>query len=147
MRNCAWVVRNCAWVVRNCCSTPGWTTHLQVEHQARIFGTLHLGSIRGVMMTMTVVGTAVALFLVSVGHDLNGSHLPVLRLLLVLPIEVVLVGLIAHRTTPHGPLSSHRNARPPGGCDGWLSDTGASAHTSWGGGGAGQVRRSAWWWR
>lgn len=64
----------------------------------RIFGTLHLGSIRGVVMTLTVLGTAVAPFLVSLGRDLTGSYLPVLRLLLVLPAAVVAVGLFADRT-------------------------------------------------
>lgn len=63
----------------------------------KIFGTLHLGSIRGVVMTLTVLGTAVAPFLVSVGRDLTGSYVPVLRMLLVLPAAVVVVGLFADR--------------------------------------------------
>ncbi len=70
---------------------------LEAAALPRLFGTLHLGSIRGVVMTLTVIGTAVAPFLVSVGHDLTGSYIPVLRLLLVLPIAVVVIGLVADR--------------------------------------------------
>lgn len=70
---------------------------LEAAALPRLFGTRHLGSIRGVAMTLTVVGTAVAPFLVSLGRDLTGSYIPVLRLLLVLPVAVVVVGLVADR--------------------------------------------------
>lgn len=70
---------------------------LEAAALPRMFGTLHIGSIRGVVMTMTVVGTAVAPFILSVGRDLTGSYLPVLQLLLALPILVTVVGLFADR--------------------------------------------------
>lgn len=70
---------------------------LEASSLPHLFGTLHIGSIRGVAMTLTVLGTAVAPFIISLGHDLSGSYVPVVRWLVVLPVAVVLVGLFADR--------------------------------------------------
>lgn len=62
-----------------------------------VFGTAHLGSIRGVVTAVTVVGTAVAPIILSLGNDLTGSYLPALRWLLLLPVSVVVLAIVADR--------------------------------------------------
>lgn len=89
---------------------PGWTAAgygaalgaaggsaraLEAAALPRFFGTRHLGAIRGIVMGLMVVGTAVGPSLLAWGHAVSGSYVPVLRWLLVLPLAVVVVGLTA----------------------------------------------------
>lgn len=82
----------------------GSARSLEAAALPRLFGTLHLGSIRGVVMSVTVVGTAIAPVMLSLGFAASGSYQPVLNALLVLPATVVITGLIADR--PDGARTS-----------------------------------------
>jgi MFS family permease len=69
----------------------------------RLFGTRHLGSIRGVSMAAMVIGTALGPFALAVGRSAVGSYLPVLHWLLLLPAVVVVLGLSADVRQPTRP--------------------------------------------
>lgn len=60
-----------------------------------LFGTGHLGAIRGMVMTIKVSGAAVGPVLLSLGRDALGSYVPVLRWGLVLPAGVAALALVA----------------------------------------------------
>lgn len=73
---------------------------LEAAALPRFFGTRHLGSIRGLVMAMMVVGTALGPFALALGQSIAGSYVPVLRWLLVLPVGVVILGLTADTPQP-----------------------------------------------
>lgn len=66
----------------------------------RLFGTVHLGAIRGLVMTLSVAGAALGPWLLAVGHERFGGYGPVLNALLVLPAAVAVTALIAPTPTP-----------------------------------------------
>ena len=61
----------------------------------QLFGLRALGEIRGVVHALSVASTAFGPLALSVGLDLTGSYLPVLRWLLVIPVGVAILGLVA----------------------------------------------------
>ena len=61
----------------------------------QLFGLRALGEIRGVVHALAVASTAFGPLALSIGLDLSGSYLPVLRWLLVVPVGVALLGLLA----------------------------------------------------
>ncbi len=61
----------------------------------RFFGTVHLGSIRGVVMASSVAGTAFGPILLALGFAASGSYIPVLRWSLLLPAAVAVLGVVA----------------------------------------------------
>jgi MFS family permease len=61
----------------------------------QLFGLRALGEIRGVVHALAVAATAFGPLALSLGLDLTGSYLPVLRWLLVIPLGVALLGLVA----------------------------------------------------
>ncbi len=90
--------------------SPGWTAAMYgaaigaaggsaraLEGAAlpRFFGTRHLGSIRGMVTLVMVVGTAVGPSLLALGHDLTGSYQPALYWMLLLPAAVIVLGITA----------------------------------------------------
>jgi MFS family permease len=101
---------------------PGWTAvgygvvvgaagasarALEAASFPRLFGLAHLGAIRGVVTAISVGSTAFGPLALALGRDLTGSYELVLRLLLVIPAAVIVLGLVA--PTPS------RAARPAAG--------------------------------
>ena len=60
-----------------------------------LFGLPHLGSIRGVVVGVSVASTAFGPVALSLGRDLTGSYVEVLLWLLVFPLAVAVIGLMA----------------------------------------------------
>lgn len=60
-----------------------------------LFGTDHIGSIRGMVMTVKVAGAAVGPLALSLGREALGSYLPVVRWGLLLPVAVSALALAA----------------------------------------------------
>ncbi len=104
--------------------SPGWTAILyglvlgaaggsirgiEAAAFARYFGTLHIGSIRGVATAINLASTAAGPLVLSVGRDLSGGyHLPVV-LLAAIPLSVGVLSLVARppsRQRPPGMGSS-----------------------------------------
>lgn len=69
----------------------------------KLFGIPHIGAIRGVVFSCSVAGSAFGPLVLSLGHDIAGSYVQVLLLLLVLPIGVGLFGLVAPTPTKPAP--------------------------------------------
>ncbi len=61
----------------------------------KLFGIRHLGSIRGVVTAIGVASSAFGPLALSLGHDLTGSYVQVLRVLLVLPIATSVLAVVA----------------------------------------------------
>lgn len=61
----------------------------------RLYGLRHLGAIRGVVTALGGASTALGPLAISLGRDLSGSYVPVLRWLVLLPAGVALLGLLA----------------------------------------------------
>lgn len=73
---------------------------LEAASFPRLFGIAHLGSIRGVVVAVSVASTAFGPLALSLGQDLTGSYVQVLRWLLVIPAVVAVLGLVAPTPTP-----------------------------------------------
>lgn len=73
----------------------GSVRSLEVAAVPRLFGTGHLGAIRGVVMTLSVTGAALGPWLLAMGHEHLGSYGSALNLLLALPAAVITVALLA----------------------------------------------------
>lgn len=61
----------------------------------RYFGVAHLGALRGLVMALTVGGTAFGPLLLAVGFERYGSYAPALNMLLVLPLAVAVTAVFA----------------------------------------------------
>lgn len=61
----------------------------------KLFGIRHLGSIRGVVTAVAVAASAFGPLALAIGHDLTGSYVPVLHVLLVLPIATSALAVVA----------------------------------------------------
>jgi len=61
----------------------------------RLYGLRHLGAIRGVVTALGGASTALGPLAISLGRDVSGSYVPVLRWLVLLPAGVALLGLLA----------------------------------------------------
>jgi len=90
--------------------SPGWTAiaygvtvgaagasarALEAASFPKLYGLAHLGSIRGVVTAISVGSTAFGPLALAIGRDLTGSYELVLRLLLVFPAAVIVLGLLA----------------------------------------------------
>jgi MFS family permease len=71
----------------------------------RFFGLAHIGSIRGVVMSMAVGASALGPFILGFGFDRLGSYGTVLNGLLLMPLGVAILSLVA-RTPGDGSLTS-----------------------------------------
>lgn len=72
----------------------------------RLFGTLHVGAIRGQVMGLMVGATAFGPLALSLGRDLTGGYVSVLRLLVVLPAAVCVVALASRTPAPPAPAEA-----------------------------------------
>jgi hypothetical protein len=70
---------------------------LEAASFPKLFGLTHLGSIRGVVTSISVASTAFGPVALSVGRDLTGSYVQVLLALLVLPVAVCVAALVSGR--------------------------------------------------
>lgn len=68
---------------------------LEAASFPRLFGLAHLGSIRGVVSSISVASTAFGPLALSLGHSWTGSYVEVLMVLVALPISVAIAGLLA----------------------------------------------------
>jgi MFS family permease len=82
---------------------------LEAASFPRLFGLLHLGSIRGVVTSISVASTAFGPLALALGRDLTGSYVQVLLALLVVPVGIAVFGLLA--PSPTEPRGSHDGAR------------------------------------
>lgn len=74
---------------------------LEAASFPKLFGIPHLGAIRGVVSAISVASTAFGPLALSLGHDLTGSYVEVLLVLLVIPVGIAIFGLFA--PTPSAP--------------------------------------------
>ncbi len=106
-------------------STPGWSAigfgaaigaagaSIRIAEAAAVpayFGVLHLGSIRGIVASISVGSTAFGPLAFSIGHDLTGSYTTVLLAGAALPVLVA----IATLTAPIPRMSDSRPATSTG---------------------------------
>jgi MFS family permease len=77
---------------------------LEAASFPRLFGLRHLGSIRGVVTSISVASTAFGPLALSIGRDLTGGYVEVLLVLLVFPVAVAVMGLLA--PVPRAPAPS-----------------------------------------
>jgi MFS family permease len=68
---------------------------LEAASIPRLFGLKHLGAIRGATIGVGVAASALGPLAVSIGHDVTGSYVEVLRLLVVIPAIVLVLALFA----------------------------------------------------
>jgi MFS family permease len=61
----------------------------------RLYGLRHLGAIRGLVTALGGASTALGPLALSLGNDLTGGYTEVLRLLVVLPLSVAVLGMFA----------------------------------------------------
>lgn len=86
------------------------TRVLEAAAFPRLFGLDHLGSIRGVVTSLSIGSTAFGPVVLSFGHDVTGSYTRVLQVLLVIPVGVAVLGMLvsepgAYEKAPHAPTS------------------------------------------
>ena len=68
---------------------------LEAASFPKLYGLTHVGSIRGVITSISVASTAFGPVALSIGRDLTGSYVQVLLVLLVFPLAVTILGLVA----------------------------------------------------
>jgi MFS family permease len=68
---------------------------LEASSMPRLFGLKHLGAIRGATIGAGVAASALGPLAVSIGFDVTGSYAEVLRLLVIIPAIVLVLGLVA----------------------------------------------------
>lgn len=68
---------------------------LEAASFPKLFGLRHVGAIRGVVTSVSVGSTAFGPLALSLGHDLTGSYVQVLLVLLALPVGVTVLGVFA----------------------------------------------------
>lgn len=72
---------------------------LEAASMPRLFGLKHLGAIRGATIGVGVAASALGPLAVSIGYDVTGSYVEVLRLLVIIPLIVLVLGLFAPMPT------------------------------------------------
>jgi MFS family permease len=79
---------------------------LEAASFPKLYGVRHIGSIRGVVTSVSVASTAFGPLALSLGYDVTGSYVEVLRILLVIPVAVVVAALLAPvPTAPAGAVA------------------------------------------
>jgi len=76
----------------------------------RYFGTLHIGSIRGVVTSVGIAGAAIGPVLFSLGHDVTGNYTAVLLVSITIPALVIIGALVVrlpHHTAPDAQGEAH----------------------------------------
>jgi len=100
--------------------TPGWTAigyglvlgaasgslrGMEAASYVRYYGTRHIGTIRGVAMSINLASTALGPFALALGHDLTGTFTVPALALAAIPVVVLIAGLLVRppqRPTPSG---------------------------------------------
>ena len=82
----------------------GLAAHVAHGHElwARYFGRLHLGKIRGVLMTINVAMSSMGPLLIGVSRDLLGNHDLILAVLALMPVPITVLALFATRPVKGG---------------------------------------------
>jgi len=101
---------------------PGWTAiaygvtvgaagasarALEAASFPKLYGLAHIGSVRGVVTAISFGSTAFGPLALALGRDLTGSYELVLRLLLVFPAAVIVLGLFAPTPTRGRRAATH----------------------------------------
>jgi MFS family permease len=68
---------------------------LEAASIPRLYGLRHLGAIRGATVGVGVAASALGPLALSLGYDATGSYVEMLRLLVVIPAAVAILGLLA----------------------------------------------------
>jgi MFS family permease len=68
---------------------------LEAASMPRLFGLRHLGAIRGATIGVVVAASALGPLALSLGYDATGSYVEVLRVLVIIPAAVAVLGLLA----------------------------------------------------
>ena len=82
-------------------ASGGTARAVEAAGMPKLFGVRHVGAIRGLVMSLMVGSTAFGPLALSLGRDLTGGYVSVLRLLLVLPVAVGVLALLSR--VPHPP--------------------------------------------
>jgi predicted MFS family arabinose efflux permease len=68
---------------------------LEAASMPRLFGLRHLGAIRGATIGVVVAASALGPLALSLGYDATGSYVEVLRVLVLIPAAIAVLGLLA----------------------------------------------------
>jgi MFS family permease len=68
---------------------------LEAASMPRLFGLRHLGAVRGATVGVGVAASALGPLALSLGYDVTGSYVEVLRVLVIIPVLVTVLGLLA----------------------------------------------------
>ena len=82
-------------------ASGGTARAVEAAGMPKLFGVRHVGAIRGLVMSLMVGSTAFGPLALSIGRDLTGGYVSVLRLLLVLPVAVAVLAMVSR--VPHPP--------------------------------------------
>jgi MFS transporter, OFA family, oxalate/formate antiporter len=80
----------------------GMSSAITLTVYPHYFGRAHQGAIKGIIATITVVGTAAGPLLLAVGFEASGSYRPVLTVAALVPAAIALVAFSVRLVTPHG---------------------------------------------
>lgn len=84
-------------------ASGGTARAVEAAGMPKLFGVRHVGAIRGLVMSLMVGSTAFGPLALSLGRDLTGAYVSVLRLLLVLPAAVAVLAIVSRVPEPVGP--------------------------------------------
>lgn len=76
-------------------ASAGSTRAMEAASTPRFFGVRHVGAIRGLLMSVSVIGAALGPYLLAAGHDRFGSYDLALSGLIALPATVTVLMLVA----------------------------------------------------
>jgi MFS family permease len=107
-------------------TTPGWSAWaygalmgastnairaLEAALTPRLFGTDHLGAIRGVMTALSVASTAAGPLIFALVYDTTGSYTAVLLVSLALPLAVATAALTTRLPATEPPVTQHQSGQ------------------------------------
>lgn len=107
-------------------TTPGWSAWVygaligastnavravEAALTPRMFGTDHLGAIRGVMTALSVASTAAGPLIFAVVYDTTGSYTAILLASLALPLAVATAALTTRLPTTEPPVAQHQGGQ------------------------------------
>jgi MFS family permease len=81
-------------------ASGGTARAVEAAGMPKMFGVRHVGAIRGLVMSLMVGSTAFGPLALSIGLDLTGGYVSVLRLLLVLPLAVAVLAVVSRVPEP-----------------------------------------------
>jgi len=84
---------------------------MEAASYVRYYGTRHIGSIRGVAMSISLASTALGPFALALGHDLTGTFTVPALALAAIPVVVLIAGLLVRPPQRPTPSAATRTAR------------------------------------